>query len=94
MSTPLISNETQLALAKSVQALRASSPDAWAQFMIQLARRLEELTEKMVDAPADRLVEFQGRAREARALYKDLYDAPKLANAIADKEKANGKTSR
>ena len=88
----MTSKDAEIAVAKAVASLRASNAAAWDAFMASLAARLEVLTEDMVSAPPDRLYEMQGRAREARTLFKQLVDAPKVANDLYERERNNAFT--
>lgn len=87
-----MTKETEIALAQAVVEVMSTNMQGWGRVMQALAQRIDEITENMVAAPADRLQELQGQAREARALFKALSDAPKLVAGL--KEKQGGKTSR
>jgi hypothetical protein len=89
-----MSNERIKAMAKCVADLRASNPPLFGKFMTLLAARLDEITEQLVTAQPDRLAQLQGSALEARALFKELVDAPALAERVQQKEQTSGTTAR
>jgi hypothetical protein len=89
-----VSQPYEAALAKAVQSLRATNTTGWDTFMACLAGRLEHITETLVSSPSERLAEFQGRAREARELFRELAKAPELAEQLYQQERANAHASR
>jgi flagellar hook-basal body complex protein FliE len=88
-----MSNDTSVKLAKAVYSVRGQNTAAWNEFMAALSMRLDDITEEMVAAPADRLQLLQGRAQEIRALFAELTKAPQLAQQLYDKERGHGSTT-
>lgn len=86
----MVSNNTNIALAKAVMALRAASPTAWDAFLGALSVRLDDVTEACIASTPERLPEQQGRAREIRDLFKALHEAPQLAQQLQEKERNDG----
>lgn len=90
-----MSAELDRRLAYAVVEMRSASPPAWDAFLGVLADRLESISEKALSsAPDNSLIQNQGRALEARELFKALVQAPKLAEDLRDKERANAHTAR
>lgn len=85
-----MSNTLNIKLAKVVQELRSTNTAAWNEFMALLAERLDEVTEKCIASTPEALVQNQGRALEARELFRQLDKAPKLAQELHEKERQNG----
>jgi hypothetical protein len=84
-----MSSNTEVNLAKAVQAVRASSPTGWATLLDWLEIRSIEITDNLLSSPAEHLQVMQGRAREARELIAVLKAAPALAEKLYDKERHN-----
>ena len=83
----MMSRGLQFELTKAVMELRTASPFQFDNFMKILAQRIEEVTEKMVASPPEELANYQGRAQEARELFRAIHDAPKLAQELQNKSK-------
>jgi hypothetical protein len=82
-----MSNQTDVVLAKAAMALRGTHPPAWDAFMQALAARVDEITEALVSAPPTEMSQYQGRAREVRAIFLVLSDAPQLVQKLQEKER-------
>jgi hypothetical protein len=86
----VVSNSTNIALAKAAMELRAASPKAWNAFLSAVTLRLDDVTEACITSTPERLQEAQGRAREIRDLFKALHEAPQLAQQLQEKERNDG----
>lgn len=80
-------------LSKVVARLNAVDEHAWRLFMGLLSRRVEHVTEAMVNAPAQEVQIRQGRAQEVRDLMKVLDGGVDFARQLHAKEKTNGRAS-
>jgi hypothetical protein len=87
-----MNKQRELKLAQAAVAMRASNPNGWNVFLALLAERLDEVTELMVSATPDAVHQAQGRAIEARAMFKELADAPSLVEKMQEIER--GKAAR
>lgn len=89
-----MNSQTEILVVKAAMTLRGASPQGWDLFMRALALHLEDVTESCISAAPTALPERQGRAREIRELFRTLDGAPKLAEKIQMKERADAATGR
>lgn len=82
-------NGLEVQVAKAVAELRSTNAQGWDTLLIALSARAAQVAEDCISSPLDRLPVMQGRAQEARDLVDTLLNAPKLAEQIRDKERAN-----
>lgn len=87
-----MSEHLAIALARAVQSIRATSGSAWDDFMAVLVARADHITDQLVLASSAEINRLQGHAREARALLKELAEAPKLLERFEEERKQNGNT--
>lgn len=80
--TPDSRKERAILFAQTVVALQGTNPQAWDRFMALLAARLDDVTEACISSPPASLTNMQGRAQEARDLFKELASARKLVDDL------------
>lgn len=81
--------ETERALSLAAKRLIKGDQPGWEEFMHFLAIRLEIITEALVTSPPERLAEMQGQAKEARALFRLLHNAPKVDDLTQQRAPSN-----
>ena len=82
-----MTEKLEVRFAQAVVSLQSAAPLAFDQLMALLTERLDDITERLVSSPPERLVQNQGRALEARDLFKELHGARRLMDELKQKGK-------